>query len=692
MLTFRLSFRWPALGLLALAAAFACSSEPGADAPGGSGGTDSSGGNSASGGSTSGSGGQGTGGTSLGGAGASGVGGGFPAIEALPISPTLVVDQFGYLPASEKIAVIRLPSVGFDADQAAPVAASYSIVDAANGQEVLTVTPTPWNGGAVDDSSGDAAEWLDFSELTTPGEYYVVDGESSLRSARFLIQEDVYRDVLNQAVKTFFYQRAGFAKDAEFAGAGWADAASHVGPLQDANCRRYDAPSDAATERDLSGGWYDAGDYNKYTPWHASYIVSLLSAYRENPDAFGDDSDIPESGNGTPDVLDEVRFGLAWLEKMQNEDGSLLAIVGMDHASPPSAATGPSAYGNPSTFATASGAAAFALAARVLGDAGDATYAATLTERAEEAFAWAASNPEVEFRNNDAASGTSGLGAGQQETDTYGRLARRVMAAVYLYELTEDAAYRDFIDENYLSIHLLETSWLGPWELDVQDALLNYSSLSGATPTVAQDIRETYLTAAASGDNLGAHDPVIDPYLAHMPDYVWGSSGIKARYGTMLLAIEVYGLDANLDADVNRAAARYIHYLHGVNPLGIVYLSNMAGLGAERSVTEFYHSWFADGSLAWDKVGVSTYGPAPGFLAGGPNPSYSWDGCCPTGCGSAENNALCGTEPLSPPSGQPAQKSYLEFNDGWPVNSWAITENSNGYQVEYIRLLSKYVL
>jgi hypothetical protein len=90
-------------------------------------------------------------------------------------------------------------------------------------------------------------------------------------------------------------------------------------------------------------------------------------------------------------------------------------------------------------------------------------------------------------------------------------------------------------------------------------------------------------------------------------------------------------------------------------------------------------------------VGKSIYGPAPGYLTGGPNPSYNWDGCCPGGCGSSANNAVCLSESISPPRDQPKQKSYKDFNTSWPLNSWEITENSCGYQVNYIRLLSKFV-
>ena len=152
-----------------------------------------------------------------------------------------------------------------------------------------------------------------------------------------------------------------------------------------------------------------------------------------------------------------------------------------------------------------------------------------------------------------------------------------------------------------------------------------------------------------------------------------------------------YELDPTKNATAENAAIGYIHYIHGVNPLNMVYLSNMYRYGAENGVNEFYHSWFTDKSTKWDRVGKSTYGPAPGFLTGGPNPSYNWDGCCPGGCGSAANNGVCTSESIAPPKNQPVQKSYKDFNTSWPLNSWSVTENSCGYQVNYIRLLSKFV-
>jgi hypothetical protein len=132
------------------------------------------------------------------------------------------------------------------------------------------------------------------------------------------------------------------------------------------------------------------------------------------------------------------------------------------------------------------------------------------------------------------------------------------------------------------------------------------------------------------------------------------------------------------------AAADYLHYLHGVNPLGKVYLSNMGAFGASNSVDRFFHSWFADGSR-WSSVSGSPNGPPPGYLVGGPNQHYSWEAGCP------QLNPACGIVMPSPPAGQPPQKSYKDFNTSWPIDSWSVTEPDLLYQVAYIRLLSKFV-
>ncbi len=610
------------------------------------------------------------------------------AVTVVGDGPFILLDQFGYQPNQQKIAVLRDPLAGYDSNDEYTPGATIQVINTLDNAVAFTGTATPWNGGATDPSSGDRAWLFDFSAVTTPGSYEIVDVGGNVRSARFEIGANIYRPILVQAVRTFFYQRAGHAKPAQFAGVGWADEASHLGTLQDANARHYRTPDDPATERDLHGGWYDAGDFNKYSSWAAGYVIDLLHAYSENQSIWTDDFNIPESGNGVPDLLDEVKWGLDWLVRMQEDDGSVLSIVGLSSASPPSNATQPSLYGDASTSATLSAAAAYAYGARVFGALNTPAfnaYAADLAQRAERAWAWANANPNVVFFNNDADSGTTGLGAGQQEIDDAGRARKRLVAAIYLYDLTGNATYRELVDAHYTEAPMFSTWWLSPFHSGVTRPLLHYASLPGATQPVAAEIRSRYVGLWEGADGWGAVNTRRDPYGAFITDYTWGSNAVKSLAGGMFADQALYGLSTHSTADIMNASAAYLHYLHGVNPLGKVYLSNMGDFGAENSVDQFFHTWFADGSALWDSVRDSVYGPPPGFLVGGPNPSYEWETRCPG------ISPQCGSAPPAPPYNQPAQKSYLDFNTSWPLNSWPITENSNGYQSAYIRLLARHV-
>jgi hypothetical protein len=611
---------------------------------------------------------------------------------AQTISKYIIVDQFGYLPVSQKIAVIKDPQVGFDAGETFVPGEDYQVINAVTGEPMFSGKPVAWNQGAIDGSSGDRAWHFDFSSVTETGRYYILDQEKNVRSFEFEISPVVYNEVLKHAVRTFFYQRVGFSKEAQFAGEAWADGASHIKTLQDKNCRLYSDKSNPATERDLSGGWYDAGDYNKYTNWTANYVMEMMKAYLENPRAWADDYNIPESGNGIPDLLDEAKWGIDFLLRMQQPDGGVLSIVAESGGSPPSNAYGQSVYGPATTSASLNSAAAFAISSKVYRAIDMTDYADTLLARALRAWDWAVLNPSVVFNNNSAENGSQGVGAGNQEEDTYGRSVSKLKAACFLFEVTGDSEYRVYFDNHYQQIHLIEWTFAYPYEPVAQDLLLYYTTINGASSAVADHIRNTYRTAmTTNSENFPAYYIVKDPYMAHMAEYTWGSNAQKSAQGSMYYNMIYYGLDLAKDSDSRNAALGYIHYLHGVNPLNFVYLSNMYAFGGDNCVNEFYHSWFCNGSAKWDRVGTSLYGPAPGFVTGGPNPYYDWDGCCPSGCGSVANNALCNAESITPPKGQPKQKSYKDFNTSWPLNSWSVTENSCGYQVNYIRLLSKFV-
>lgn len=609
------------------------------------------------------------------------------------VSDFILVDQFGYTTSATKIAILRDPQTGYDASASYIPAANYVLVNTVNNTNVLTMTPTVWNGGATDVASGDKVWWLDFSQVNTEGSYYIKESTTNVRSVNFVISDTVYKSVLKASVRMLFYQRAGIAKTAANAGAGWADGASHIGPLQDKNARLFNNKV-LATEKDISGGWYDAGDYNQYTPWTANYVIELLKAYQENPTVWTDDYNIPESGNGIPDVIDEIKWGMDWLLKMNQSDGSSLCVLGRAHASPPSSGTTESLYGPATTNATAKSAAAFALGATIFKQVNPTVfgaYATTLENRAKAAWTWVQANTNVQFANNSTSNGSQGLAAGNQETDDLGRLTARLEASVYLYELTNDAQYKTYFDANYAQMPLIAWyNYASQYYMNQQEVLMYYTKLPNATSSIVTTIKSYSNNAFnKAADFFGAFS--TDAYRSYINSYNWGSNSYKALYGNAFRSFAEYDFSPTNSADYKLKAEEYLHYIHGVNAMGFCYLTNMSSYGAEKSINEIYHTWFKDGSTKWDRVGTSTYGPAPGFLSGGAYTSYDWDACCPSSCGSTGNNALCTSTSITPPVGQPKHKSYKDFNNNWPLNSWSVTEPSLGYQTNYIRLLSKYV-
>ena len=609
--------------------------------------------------------------------------------------PSIVVDQFGYRAKARKVAVIRSPQVGYDSSASFTPGASYSLVSKATGKSVKDAAPVAWNGGATDaTSSGDKVWWFDFSDVNAPGTYTVVDNDKKVRSMEFEIDDNVYRSALKHAVRMFFYQRAGFAKTAAFAGADWADGPSHLGKGQDAEAHSWTAKTDSTLVRDLHGGWYDAGDSNRYTAWAAGTVITLLHAFEESPSAFGDDYNIPESGNGLPDLLDEVKYAIDWVVRMQNSDGSVLCVLGSDGASPPSAATGPSYYGPATSNASLMAAAMFAYASKIYGARSESnlkTFADDLKSRALKAWTWANANPSLSYFNNDDSkqSGSSGLAAGDQEVDDAGRLFSKFQAAVYLFEMTGDASYRTFAETNWTSV--LASGAPTEWDMERADATMYLAQLTGVSAGVSSGIVSQVTTNV--GNQLASATSSKDPYRAYLKDYTWSSNQIKLAQARLFQHLAQHGSGTNAD-NAAAAAEDYVHYLHGVNPLGLVYLTNMQRAGAEHSAKTIFHLWFADKSPKWDETTATTPGPAPGYLAGGPNTSFAPDSCCtaPQGdpayqCYGSSDFSLC-SKSWVPPMNQPQQKSYLEYNGGWPVGSWPITEPSTGYQAKYVLVVS----
>jgi hypothetical protein len=289
--------------------------------------------------------------------------------------------------------------------------------------------------------------------------------------------------------------------------------------------------------------------------------------------------------------------------------------------------------------------------------------------------------------------GTDGasMAAAAGSSDANDDRRRRVLAAAELYATTGKAKYRTYFEGTVTNIaatsdngaHPLQGTYPGMlpdagWALNA--ALIVYAKTTNATDSALVAKTKTSLQDGADWYPTGAYNNGDDPYRAYMWDghYCWGSDQMKALWAIlpiMAIYLDVQPSQSNLYRVVSE---EYLHYIHGRNPLSFCYLSNMgakgANLGADKCMMQPYHGWFKDGSPLYDGAS-STYGPAPGYLAGGPNAAFSksW---------------------IAPPYGEPAQKAFKDWNTGWNAgmndneNSWEITEPGIYYQAAYTLVLA----
>lgn len=588
------------------------------------------------------------------------------------------IDQFGYLPGGKKVAVISNPQTGFNNSESYTPGTTLEVLDEATGNVVYSAAPSAWNGGATHDQSGDQGWWFDFSSLTSPGSYYIRDADNNTRSYTFEIGDQVYNDLMKAAGRMFYYNRCNSPKSAPYADANWVDGDNFRNPLQDANCRYYLAPNDATQEKDLTGGWFDAGDYNKYVTFASSVIHDMLSAYEENTVAFGDDWNIPESGNGIADIIDEVKWELDWVKKMQNADGAVIIKMGSisyadNDQSPPSANVDARYYGPTCTSATIVAAGMFAHASAVFanipGLSAEADVLKTLAE-----LSWNQVLPSLQANSLETGCDDGTIKAGDADREVGEQREDALRAAIYLFEITGHSDYGDYISANVQDATSVSGAWLSPYVNSTNEALLRYTTFANASATTVNEIINAILPHVQGDWNGFFGFNPDDLYRAFMPSwsYHWGSNNVKAQYAILNQMLVRYNLNASGNAAYLQKAEEQLHYYHGVNPLNKVYLSNMYDYGAENCANEIYHAWFDDGT-DYDNAVTSLYGPAPGYVVGGSNKDYSYS-------------------LLNPPYGQPDQKAYLDFNDGFPEASWEITEPAIYYQSAYLRLLAAYTV
>ncbi len=564
----------------------------------------------------------------------------------------ILIDQFGYLSASSKVAIL-VARDGYSPDE-------LQVIDLSDNSSVYAGAAVAWRDGQVDPQSGDRGWRFDFSSVTEPGQYQIQDVASGETSGPFVISDGVYDDLLTTSLRVFYYNRGNIVHETAHAGR-WAGAAVATGNQQDRAAQSIDDPN--AARQDLSGGWFDAGDTNKYVTFATGPVHQLLAAYETAPDLFGDNTDIPESGNGTPDLLDEVRVELEWLTRMQQNDGGVLTKVG--YSGYDGATADPSVDDRPRFYEEACSSASIAAAGMLAHGAVsfetiDEEFASDLRLRAEQAWDWFESNPWRDDCDPQV------INAGDADVSIEDQRALRFVAAVYLYAATGSEEYDQAVRDGLDRRALFPDDAFGRYHPERAEAVEFYLNLPNGDPDVVSSMKEL---VADLSRNWGVHgfDDGAGLYRSYMPDaqYHWGSNMVMANSGNGSLALARLGVDPK--PNIVRASA-HLNTLNGVNPLGLVYLSNMNDQGAERSITELYHFWFGDGT-DYDTAWSSSIGPAPGYLVGGPNASYS---------GSNPNVQR-----------QPIAKAYDDFNSHpGDERPWELSEPAIYYQSAYVRLLS----
>ncbi len=220
------------------------------------------------------------------------------------------INQLGYLPQSIKVAVF-MSEEGNQLDE-------FQLVDAYTQKVVKTFHSQKASGSIGNMKS---TYRLNFSDFTDTGVYYLKAGNAV--SPRFPINAQVYNGTADFLLNYMRQQRCGY------------------NPMLKDSCHVHDAyivyhPTKTGQPLDVRGGWHDAADYLQYTTTSANAIYQMLFAYQQNPQTFGDayDANGHKGANGIPDIIDEIKWGLDWLNRMNPEPGELYNQIAddRDHA------------------------------------------------------------------------------------------------------------------------------------------------------------------------------------------------------------------------------------------------------------------------------------------------------------------------------------------------------------------------
>lgn len=505
-------------------------------------------------------------------------------------TPEIRMNQVGFAPHQEKTATIDVDSL-----HSAPCKV---FILAQNGDTV-------WRGMAsetmINPVSGKFRQIVDFSDLTEKGEYQLcVKKESSIFHFQFSIRNHPYRALTRAALRAFYYQRASMDIVEPYA-EGYARKAGHPDDQVIVHASAATAERPEGTIISSPGGWYDAGDYNKYIV-NSGYTMGVwLMAYEMNKAYFDTlDLNIPESGSTMPDMLAEAMYNIRWMMTMQDLDGGVyhkLTEPNFEGFIRPDQCQKPRYVVLKTTAATLDFAATMALAARVYAPY-DPNFCAQAKEAAIRAFVWAQEHPEVYYdqpKMNAQFEPAITTGA----YDDFDVRDEFYWAATELYLLTGDRNYRE-IAFAQKPIEYIPAVWGNVAELAHLEWLMHPVELNSVAQRLFTDELEKHLQPyLEEAETNSVHKA---PYGNREEDFFWGCNsegccwrGVECLYAYRLTGKEAYRINAE----------RCLNNMLGQNATGYCYVT---GFGAKPTSHPHHRLSYSHPK-----------GTHPGFLAGGPN-------------------------------------------------------------------------
>ncbi|MCU4175247.1 glycoside hydrolase family 9 protein [Carboxylicivirga sp. N1Y90] len=493
----------------------------------------------------------------------------------------IFINQAGYLPSSQKHVYVDYQ------------AESFSIINRETAKPVFTGELTIRSEKDV--NTGLSIYEGDFSTLTEPGDY-LVKIKSSLNSGitsyPFKISTSPYANLIEKANKSLFLQRCGMDLLEEYAG-------EHHRCKCHLDDAKYHPTAALEGNKDVTGGWHDAGDYGKYIAAGSVTSAYLLLAYELAPvKHYSDSWGIPESGNGISDLLDEIKYEVDWMLKMQREDGAVHEKVHTklyaDFMMPGESKTQRYIYEVSST-ATADFVAIMARVSRVY-ESIDQNFSDRCKKAALKSYAYLQKHPDIfpegGFKNpaDTKAGGYS---------DAYDK-DERLWAATELFILTgKKKYYHDYqLLKEVVGSSFSEASWANPSTLAYYTML--FSDNAKIDEVEKKALKASLIEYCDRHVAIAEKDGFRTGMLAN--DFVWGSTSSVLKKAINL----IYGYELTGNEAYKNLAISHMDYIVGVN---VHKISFVTGVGTKR-ILHLHHA---------PSIADMHAEPIPGILSGGPN-------------------------------------------------------------------------